>query len=190
MYKAHQYFRRRISVSQAKQYSYCPAIPWINYRLNLYEDSTPSMETGRVSAEEKEDIARRLGLPEPWRIEAPLSDDRLGLSGVIDILAGRRRLVVVEVKKYWRRPARSSHFRDQLMLYALLASSVAPVREAILVLGGRALRYRVTGEDLERAKRLVEETRRAIESEEPPRPRMPPRKCAYCWYRRVCPSHA
>ena len=191
MYKAQQYYRGWISVSLVKQYSYCPAIPWINWRLNLYEDPSPSMETGRMTAEEKEEIARRLGLPEPWRIEVRVSDAQLRLSGVIDVVAGRRRLTIVEVKRYPRRPSRSRHFRDQLMLYALLANnSLGPVREAILVLGSNAQRYRVTGEDLERARRLVEAARRVIESEEPPRPRMPPRKCRYCWYRRVCPAHA
>ncbi|MCE4624513.1 MAG: CRISPR-associated protein Cas4 [Desulfurococcales archaeon] len=190
MYRGHQYFNGTVSVSLVKQYTYCPAIPWINWHLNLYEDPTPSMETGRMVAGEKEEVAKRLGLPEPWRFEVKVVDRRLNLSGVIDIVAGKRRLTIVEVKRYRRSVKVSQHFKDQLMLYALLANNnIAPVREAILVLGDRAHRYMVTRRDLERAKALVEKTRKIIQSEEPPRPRMPGRKCDYCWYRRVCPSH-
>lgn len=178
-----------IHVTDVKQYSYCPAIPWIYSHVASYEPPTPSMEKGVIGADEKEEIARQLGLPKPWRIEVHLRSRELGLSGSVDIVAGSRKLVVVEVKRLKRRIRASRHFRVQLMVYALLANqTLGPVREAILYLGGEIHRYDVTQRDLQEARRLVESTRRAMDSEDPPTPSQPPSKCSYCWFRRFCPS--
>ncbi len=172
----------------AKQYAYCPVIPWIMAAMGFSEPPTPSMESGRLNAFQKEEIAAELRLPKPWRIEYEVVSSRLGLRGRVDIVAGGGPYIVVEVKRYARRVKRLGHFKAQLMVYALLVSDVlGPVREAILVVGRKPLVYTVTGGDLRRAARMVEETRRVLVSEEPPRTTARPEMCEYCWYRRLCP---
>ncbi|MCE4599087.1 MAG: CRISPR-associated protein Cas4 [Desulfurococcales archaeon] len=183
-------FNSTLTVSMVKQYSYCKAIPWIMEYYGLTERPTPSMKGGVVDADFKLKVAEELGLPRPWRVEVRVYNKELALSGVVDIIAGNRPYTVVEVKSFRRRVKWSGHFKDQLMVYALLVTkTLGAVREAILYMGGSAYRFKVTQEDLQRAERLIESTKRILESEEPPLPRQPSRKCSYCWYKRVCPSH-
>jgi len=184
-------YSRILSVTAVKNYVLCPLIPWIQARHGLHEDPTISMETGRMSAEEKMEIAEKLGLPRPYVVEKRLYSARLGLAGTVDLIAGRRSLVVLEAKRYRRRRRLSRHFIAQLMVYALLVNDiVGPVREAILYLGGSVLRFQVTGEWLAEAERLVRAAWRAVSSEQPPRSSVPARLCRQCWYRRVCPRMA
>ncbi len=189
MQEAYSWLHDLIPVSLVKQYAYCPMIPWIMSVTGFTEHPTPSMESGRMDAGWKEAVAERLRLPRPWRVEFEARSTRLGLSGRVDIVAGRGPYVVVEVKRYARRMAWSRHFRAQLMVYALLVNDVlGPVREAVLVMGNRSWVYTVTQEDLRNASRMVEEARRIAFSEEPPHVAASPRMCGYCWYRRFCPA--
>ncbi len=182
---------RVLSVTTVKNYALCPLIPWIQARHGLYEDPTISMETGRMSAEEKEEIAESLGLPRPYMIEKRLYSPRLELAGTVDLVAGRRSLVVLEAKRYKRRRRLSRHFIAQLMVYSLLANdTLGPVREAVLYLGGSVLRFRVTSGWLAEAEKFVREAWRAVSSEDPPKSSSSLRLCRQCWYRRVCPRAA
>jgi len=184
-------YSRVLSVTTVKNYALCPLIPWIQARHGLHEDPTVSMETGRMSAEEKEGIAESLGLPRPYLVEKRLYSPRLGLAGTVDLVAGRRSLVVLEAKRYRRRRRLSRHFIAQLMAYSLLVNdTLGPVREAVLYLGGSVLRFRVTSEWLAEAERLVVGAWSAVSGEEPPRSSASPRLCRQCWYRRVCPRAA
>jgi len=179
--------RATVTPTDVKDYVYCPVIPWARRAYGLAEPPTPSMEEGAaVTAEEKVEEARGLGLPEPFRVEVALRSPLLPLEGVVDVVAGRGRLRVLEVKRV-RRPGR--HHTAQLKAYALLVeTAMGPVEEALLSLGGgRSLRLRVTGETLGEARRLVEETWRTVYSEEPPPARQPEAKCRYCFYRSICP---
>ena len=179
-----------IPVTLVKQYVYCPVIPWIMHKIGVVEPPTPSMERGREEAvaDVKERVAEILGLPRPWRIEKPLYSRRLGLRGVVDLVAGNKPYKVVEVKIFNRKAKWSRHFKSQLMIYALLVNDVmGPVDEAILVLGEKIYRYIVTHEMLLEAKRYVEKTREVLEKEEPPQTTATPGMCRYCWHHRLCP---
>jgi CRISPR/Cas system-associated exonuclease Cas4 (RecB family) len=94
-----------VQVAEVKDYIFCPALAWIKARMRYVEPPTPSMESGKSKADAqfKLKIAEELGLPKPWRVEVPVRSPRLGLSGVIDLVAGERRLVVAEVKAFRRR---------------------------------------------------------------------------------------
>lgn len=180
-----------VSVAELKEYEYCPAIPWIHRYIGLRTQPTPSMDSARerADAEYKERVAEELGLPKPYRIEYPVASHRLGLSGVVDVLAGDTRYYILEVKAYRRPRHRLGHFKAQLLAYALIVSTeLGPVREAILYNGGEVLRLPVTRESLSRVRRILAGLRRILESEEPPQPNQPRQKCLYCWYRRICPS--
>lgn len=180
--------RATITPTDVKDYVYCPVIPWLRRAYGLVEPPTPSMEEGSsVGAEEKIVEARRLGAPEPLRVEVALRSPVLPLEGVVDVVAGGRRLWVVEVKRV-RRPAR--HHLAQLKAYALLVeTALGSVEEAVLAVRGvgAAARLRVTGELLGEARRLVEAAWRAVYSEEPTPVEQPEAKCRYCFYRSICP---
>ena len=187
-YRASYYYESLayITPTDVKDYHYCKAIPWLRARTGLHEPPTPSMEAGVVDYSYKERVASQLGLPKPYRLEVRVVDKGLGVSGVIDVVAGSGRLRVVEVKAGVRRVGR--HHTAQLKVYALLAQrNLGPVEEAILYTSRAVQRLRVTPRLLEEAARSVEATRRAVGSEDPPVVSQPAAKCRYCWYNRLCP---
>ncbi len=184
--KEYYLFREYITPWDIKQYVYCPMIPWIIYHIGVNEPVTESMESGgKVDVEYKEAVAGKLKLPKPWRFELELVDRELGVRGKIDIVAGSKRLVVVEVKKYYRR--RTEHFQAQLIVYALLVNRLlGPVWKAILVYGDRVRELLVDDKLLEEARRLVEKTWSVVGGDKPPIINQVLGKCATCWYRRYC----
>jgi len=184
-------YSRMLNATDVKNYALCPLIPWIQSVFGLHEDPTVSMETGKMSADEKVEIAESLGLPHPYRVEKQLYSPRLGLAGIVDLVAGRKSLIVLEVKRYKRNKRLSRHFIAQLMVYTILVQDVmGPVREAVLHLGQVAYRFPVTREWLEEAEHLVKATWITLKREEPPKSSAPTRLCRQCWYRRVCPRAA
>ncbi|MGC9113403.1 CRISPR-associated protein Cas4 [Acidilobus sp.] len=176
-----------MTASDVKQFAYCPLIPWINRRLGVAEAPGERMKAGRgVRAV---DIASKLGLPRPWREGVSVRDDRLMVRGTVDLMAGERgNAHVLEVKAFRRSYERSHHFRAQLLVYSLLAErALGGVRAAHLYLGGDLVSFPVTLSALREAEELVKMTWEAVESESPP-PAQRSAKCAYCWYRHVCPA--
>ena len=170
-----------------KEFSYCPVIPWVRANYGVVEPPTYSMGLGRdVGRGVREGVARRLNLPRPWRFEVFVEVRGEGLSGVVDVLAGRSWFAVVEVKAF-RRSSGFEHFRDQLFFYSYIVSRVfGPVREAYLVLGGRVFRYLIDERVVGRVRELVRRVREVKGSPRPPTPR-PGFRCSFCWYRRYCP---
>lgn len=191
MLQSRYYDGAYISVTELKEMAYCPVIPWIHAHLGYRTDPTPSMESGqqRVDADYKEAVAEELGLPRPYRLEVPLRSPRLGLSGVVDVIAGSGTYTVLEVKAFKRPRGRWRHYRLQLLAYALLVmDTLGPVREAILYMGGETLRIPVSERVVQETLKAIERLNVIIRSEDPPRPNIPSAKCTYCWYSRVCPS--
>ncbi|GAB6148787.1 CRISPR-associated protein Cas4 [Stetteria hydrogenophila] len=181
---------RLLTVTDLKDMAYCPVIPWIRWNLGYTEPPTPSMETGRARAgpDYKEAVAEELGLPRPYRLEVPLKSERLGLAGVVDVVAGEPPYTVVEVKAYRRTRGRWSHYRLQLLAYTLLVmDTMGPVREAILYMPGEAHRIPVNERTVEETLKAIERLRRITEASEPPPVTPTPAKCAYCGYNKVCP---
>jgi CRISPR-associated exonuclease Cas4 len=176
-----------ITPTDVKDYVYCPAIPWLRRAHWVSETPTPSMESGFVDANGKERIARDLGLPEPLRVEVAVTDRELGVRGVIDVVAGPGKgLVILEVKAGVRRPQR--HHLAQLKVYVLLAHrNIGRVRRAALYTASGATWIEVDSTVLSEAERLVEAARKAVFSEEPPWARQPEAKCRYCFFSPRCP---
>lgn len=168
-----------------KQYTYCPMIPWLRANYLVEEPPSKSMELGSLSIEEKEVVANELELPKPIRYEVYVVSRKLRAVGIVDIIAGSRRLVVVEVKKYCRRYFK--HFETQLKFYTLLVTKEeGPVTTAILKLGSKILKYRVEYEDLRRLEHLINKVREVKESPSPPAVNPIANQCINCWYRRYC----
>ncbi|GBF08806.1 CRISPR-associated protein Cas4 [Aeropyrum pernix] len=178
--------------SLVKQYVYCPTLPWLEVRVGRLEHPTPSMESAVLTADEKEEIAREVGIPPPYRVEVPLECPELRLRGVIDLVAGphgRRGYWIMEAKKHPRRPRASKHFQAQLLAYALLATkTLGPVYRATLYIGGATKTLDINQRHLQTAEKLVKKTLKTVEEEEPPLTRQPPQKCRYCFYRKLCPN--
>ena len=185
--KEYYLFKEYITPWDVKQYVYCPMIPWIIHHVGISEPVTESMEGGgKVDVEYKEEVARKLRLPRPWRFELELVDHELGVRGKVDIVAGSKRLVVVEVKRYYRRSI--EHFQAQLIVYALMVNKlVGPVWKTILVYGDKVRELPVDDKVLEEARRLVEKTWNTLLGDRPPTVNQVAGKCATCWYRRYCP---
>ncbi|ADL18413.1 CRISPR-associated protein Cas4 [Acidilobus saccharovorans 345-15] len=175
-----------VTGTAVKDYSYCPALPWLKVRLGLREPETWGMRAGRSLR--ASDVAYKLGLERPWLEEVPLRDRGLGAAGVVDLVSGSGRLRVLEVKAFRAAGERLRPFANQLKFYALLANRLlGRVREAYLYHGGDLLALEVDGHVLREAEELVARVRDVLESEEPPRAYRSER-CSSCWFRRVCPA--
>ncbi|MEB3691955.1 MAG: CRISPR-associated protein Cas4 [Caldisphaeraceae archaeon] len=177
-----------VSVTQIKNYSFCPVIPWIEATYNVHEPESNAMKEGkkRVPSE----IAQKIGLERPYIEEVMIVDKELGVKGKVDLISGKKRLKVLEVKSFKRSAETSTHFRDQLFVYSLLVQrQMGRVVVSYLYLGGDIISYDIGKYEIERALKLINDTKRVVLSEEPPKVRPDPRKCSYCWYRHMCPYH-
>ncbi len=179
---------RMLPVTLVKEMVWCSAIPWIVANYGIEPPLTPSMAMGieLQKTMDREGVAEELGLPIPRMFEVYVEDPRLGVYGVIDIVAGRKRLTIVEIKAF--RTRRVRHFEAQLYTYALLATrSLGAVYQAMLYSGSIVKRYSVDSYVLEKARSFVEKLWKVVTSPEPPLVNQDPRKCAYCRYRKLCP---
>lgn len=172
-----------------KQYFYCPAIPWIVRNYGVVEPPTESMKEGKnLTYEEKIRRLKKAGIKGRVELETSLKSTKYNIQGKVDAIAREeRKAVVVEIKAYKDR--RVFRHKMQLLTYALLAQdNIGPVHQAILILGGKNLKYIISHEELETLKRVLERIRETILSEKPPRT-VKSEKCYSCWYSRVCPEH-
>ena len=168
-----------------KEFAYCPVIPWLRSNYLIAEPVSKSMELGKLDIGEKELIAKDLELPKPIRFEVFIVSKRLRIAGVVDIVAGEKRLVVVEIKKFPRR--NYGHFEVQLKFYTyLVTKELGPVTTAILKLGDKAIKYRIEVDDIKRIEELIKKVREVKESPIPPVVNPEVGKCINCWYRRYC----
>lgn len=180
-----------ITVTMVKQYAYCPLIPWITHYFNYHPPETPSMERGReiVTPEYKEEIAKKLGLPKPYKLEYPVYYKPLKIRGTIDVIAGEKTHTILEVKAYKRKRKYINHFTIQLLTYAyIVEKTIGPVYKAILYNGGEIIEIRPTQQDYQTIERIINKLHKITHKEEPPRTQQPPAKCNYCEYRKLCPN--
>lgn len=149
------------------------------------EPMTISMDAGKLGVNEKELIANELKLPKPVRYEVCLVSKKFRMAGIVDIVAGNRKLVIVEAKKFKRKWFK--HFEIQIKFYAyLVTKELAPVITAILKLGNHVVKYRIESEDLRIIEELIKKVREVKELPRPPITNPDSGKCSICWYRRYC----
>ncbi|MCX8181381.1 MAG: CRISPR-associated protein Cas4 [Thermofilaceae archaeon] len=169
-----------------KEYVYCPLIPWIARVYGVREPETYSMKLGAEERARRKVELDSLGLEPPIKFDVEMYSSTLKMAGVADAVAGSKRYTIVEVKAFKRR--RYSHFKAQLMAYALLCEEcVGPARKAVLVIEGRPLFWDVDYNVLDETRRIILKLREALEREKPPLTQPTP-KCLGCWYRRLCPN--
>ncbi|MCX7681269.1 MAG: CRISPR-associated protein Cas4 [Anaerolineae bacterium] len=191
--------RTIFTVTDLKQYAYCPRIVYYAYCLPLLRPTTYKMEAGVAAhAEAKERERRRTltayGLVEGERhFDMWVTSERLGLQGRIDLVietgtVERREWIPVDYKQTVRLAA--SHYKRQLAAYGLMLEET---------FGGTARRGFIyslitrKAEEITLTERLrndVRETiaamREMIEREAMPEPPTTRRPCLNCEFRRFC----
>lgn len=172
--------RESISVTELKDFEFCPAIPWIKRKLNWREPKTFSIEEGK-----RADFSEIIRLfPDPKEVQVFLFDKDTRLHGVADLIAGEE---VVELKAFNR--LKFYHFRVQLLAYAFLAvRGGRRIRRASLIMENRErLSVEVSKEHLEVIESKAYRLREVLDSDSPPAVNPDRAKCYACQYRRVCP---
>lgn len=185
--------RSALPVTMVKEFVWCPVIPWMVWNYGVEPPLTPSMMDGIAFQQtlDRGRIAEQLHLEPPVEYQVYLEDPELRVYGVVDMMAGRRRKTIVEVKAFERSLKRLEHFKIQLYTYALIAVRRRIVVErAILLMKSARHEVDITGDKLELARRTVDRLWRAVVSPEPPYTAQDERKCSYCRYRRLCPAAA
>lgn len=187
------------TVTDLKQYAYCPRIVFYTYCLPLLRPTTYKMEAGAMAHAEAGERERRrtltaYGLAEGERhFDVWVASERLGLQGRIDLVieagAGEEReWIPVDYKQTVRQAG--PHYKRQLAAYGMMLEET---------LGGRARRgfiYSLVtrkAEEVALTEQLRNDVRETVAAmremvrrevmPEPPHSRQP---CVNCEFRRFC----
>lgn len=191
------------TVTDLKQYAYCPRIVFYAYCLPLIRPMTGKMEEGQLAHEEARDREKRrtlriYGLEEARRhFDVVVFSEELGLSGRIDLVlevgtgasgAGEREWIPVDYKQTTRRAG--PHLRWQLVAYGIMLEETwgGVVRRGFIysLLTRRAEEIPLTSALRREVREIVAAMREMVERErmpDPPRSRKP---CVNCEFRRFC----
>ncbi|MBE0448792.1 MAG: CRISPR-associated protein Cas4 [Actinobacteria bacterium] len=114
-----------LTVTDIKQYFYCPRVIYFTYCMSLIRPTTTKMELGKQSHWREESLQKRRTLVKyqlikgERRFNLRLRSERLGLSGVLDMaIFTRREAIPVEFKMSTKGP--SLNHKYQLAAYAML----------------------------------------------------------------------
>lgn len=184
-----------LTVTDLKQWAYCPRIPFYRYVLPVERPVTYKMERGKavqaaVEALERRRGFRAYGMKEGERLFGVwLRSRRLGLSGKLDLLIRTPEACYpVDFKDTEGHP-RQNH-RVQLAGYALLVEEVfvTPVPQGFVYLVPRKEVVALPVEEADRAEviRILAEIRGMIAREQTPEPTSARRRCEACEYQNYC----
>nr|HID12622.1 CRISPR-associated protein Cas4 [Anaerolineae bacterium] len=187
------------TVTDLKQYAYCPRIVFYTYCLPLIRPTTYKMEAGAAAHERAAALERRrtlsaYGLVEGKRhfdiwVESPI----LGLRGRIDLVietgeGGGRELIPVDYKQTRRRAGR--HVKRQLATYGLMLEESwdLPVRRGYIYYLPlrRADEVKLTSRLRDEVREAIAAMQEMVEREAMPAPPRSRRPCVNCEFRRFC----
>jgi CRISPR-associated exonuclease Cas4 len=188
-----------VRVTDLKQYSYCPRVPYYLYCLPHLRPTTYKMEAGseaqeRVAELEERRSLRAYGLSSGERhFYHSVWSARLGCIGQIDMVieteeGGVHRLIPVDYKLSQRTPGR--HFQLQIACYAMMLEEMygvsVPEGYIYLIQSRQAECIAITKRLRQEATTIIAALRAIIETQRvpPPTPRRP--QCVACEYRRFC----
>lgn len=184
-----------LTVTDVKQFAYCPRIPYYQYALPVRARKTYPMERGKavqaaVEALERRRGFRRYGLVEgARRFGLTLRSERLGLSGRLDLLIETANAYFPVDFKDTDGPVRGNH-RIQLAAYALLVEDAlgmrAPSGFVYRVPLKDLVAVEIRPEDREFVERTVAEIRCSVLSERMPAPTPVRNRCIACEFRNYC----
>ena len=190
-----------LTASDVRQWVYCPRIVYYRLTQPLRRPVTYKMEEGKLQHERIEELERRrtlrfYGLRSEElerRVERHfrprLHSDRLGLTGVVDlVLVAPAEAIPVEYK-HTEAPLGLNH-KYQLVAYALLVEDVwgRPVRRALVhfIPNDRLEEVAITSNARTFVRKLLEEIRIAAAAERLPPPTDRRGRCVDCEYRLFC----
>lgn len=186
---------RLLTVTDLKQYTYCPRVVWYTYCLPLLRPETAKMEESRLMHEEERTReARRslrpYGLPEgERRYDVPLVSTKLGLTGRTDLVIVTADEVIPVDYKLTRR-ATAPHFRLQLAAYGLMLEEAVglPARRGFVysMWTRQAEEVRFTSRLRGQVQRTIDAAHRMIAEELMPGPATRRGRCMACEFRRFC----
>ncbi len=188
-----------LSVTDIRQFIYCPRIVYYTVGLDLPRPVTAKMESGTASHSREEDLERRrtfkaYGVREEGATRefgVSLFSERLNLSGRIDMaLVLPQEVCPVEYKdSTW--PV-GLHHKYQLAAYALLAEEHwgKPVRRVFVyrIPLRRAQEIIITPAMRRYTTRLLNGIRAALDADLRPAPTSRRGRCVDCEFRRYCPD--
>jgi len=184
-----------LTVTDLKQWAYCPRIPFYRYVLPVERPVTYKMERGKVVQAAVEALERRrgfraYGMKEGERLFGVwLHSKRLGLSGKLDLLIRTPEACYPVDFKDTEGRLRQNH-RVQLAAYALLVEETfkKPVPQGFVYLVPRKEVIAVPIEEADRnhAARMLDEIRQMIALERMPEPTPVRIRCETCEYQNYC----
>jgi CRISPR-associated exonuclease Cas4 len=190
------------TVTDLKQYAYCPRIVFYTYCLPLIRPVTGKMEEGRSAHREARDRERRrtlriYGLERATRhFDVWVVSEELGLSGRIDLVLEVtpessgvfREWIPVDYKQTGRRAG--PHLRRQLAAYGMMLEETwgGVARRGLIysLLTRRVEEIPLTPALRWEVRETVAAMREMVERERIPDPPPSRRPCAVCEFRRFC----
>ena len=190
------------TVTDLKQYTYCPRIVFYTYCLPLLRPTTYKMEAGIAAHEKAEKHERRrtlsaygLGIDEGQRhFDVPVSSQALGLRGRVDMaveLTGEeegRKWVPVDYKQTARKTGK--HIRQQLAAYGMmLEETLGGTAEHGFVYSlvtRKTEKVRLTKQLRDEVRATVTAMREMVRQERMPDAPASRRPCVSCEFRRFC----
>lgn len=186
-----------LTVTDLKQYAYCPRVLYFMRCLPTVRPVTAKMTEGILAQEAEETREQRRQLRSygfttgERHFGLSLFSSQLGLTALIDltILRPDGKQIVVPVD-YKMSDQIGAHFKLQLACYGLLLEDEmglpAPVGFIYLIPERRAERVPLTEALKLRARAMLAEMRRVVEAEIMPEPASQAARCVNCEFRRFC----
>jgi CRISPR-associated exonuclease Cas4 len=186
----------QLTVTDVKQFLYCPRIVYFTYSLPVKGPVTYKMEEGKLQHERTADLEERrslraYGLEKGERhFSVGLYSERLGLSGLLDmvILTSAGEPIPVEFKHSDAKLGLNHKY--QLTAYALLVEDRwgTPVRRAFIyfIPLKRARETSITPNMRRFVQKTLDEIRDMIATEAMPEPTRHRGRCVDCEYRNFC----
>ena len=202
--------RTVFTVTDLKQYAYCPRIVFYTYCLPLVRPTTGKMDEGRLAHEEARDRERRrtlriYGLENARRhFDVWVASDQLGLTGRIDLVlevapdspgpavapdsSGPAEWIPVDYKQTARRAG--PHLRRQLAAYSIMLEETwgGAVRRGFIysLITRRAEEVLLTAALRREVRETVAAMREMVDRERMPDPPPSRKPCVNCEFRRFC----
>ncbi|MBD3306310.1 CRISPR-associated protein Cas4 [candidate division KSB3 bacterium] len=189
--------RQIFTVTDLKQYSYCPRVVFYTYCLPLIRPTTYKMEAGIAAHERAEGKAKRrtlsaYGLTEGERhFDVWLVSETLGLRGRVDLVIETEEGELIPVEYKHTQRGVGSHIRRQLMAYAIMLEETwenpQVKRGFVYSLATRkATPVKLTKHLRTEVRKAIGEMREMVECEAMPDAPRSRRRCVNCEFRRFC----
>ncbi len=186
------------TVTDLKQYAYCPRVVFYTYCLPLIRPRTFKMEAGAAAHERAKNPAKRrtlaaYGLKSGKRhFDMPVESEELGLRGKVDLVIevdeGRHEWIPVEYKQTRRRTG--PHIKQQVAAYGMMLEEMygEGVRRGFVysLVTRKAEEVRITARLREAVRGTVEAMREMVMREAMPEPPRWRSQCVNCEFRRFC----